>query len=110
MDGSGNAYVTGYTDSTNFPTANAFQSALRRRVGRLRDEVERGRLGPGLFHLPRRQRLEDDTGNPRVGGIAVDASGNAYVTGITYFDQLPHHAGAFQTTYGGGDPMPSWRS
>ena len=28
VDSSGNAYVTGYTDSTNFPTANAFQAAF----------------------------------------------------------------------------------
>ena len=32
MDAAGNAYVTGYTSSTNFPTtAGAFQTALRRR-------------------------------------------------------------------------------
>ncbi len=31
VDSSGNAYVTGYTSSTNFPTANAFQATLWRR-------------------------------------------------------------------------------
>ena len=36
-------------------------------------------------------------------GIAVDGSGAAYVTGYTDSARLPHHAGAFDTTYNGDD-------
>ena len=44
-------------------------------------------------------------------GIAVDSSGNAYVTGYTYFDQLPHRQPASSPAYcGGGAATPSWRS
>ena len=32
VDSSGNAYVTGYTISTNFPTVNPLQPAIRRRT------------------------------------------------------------------------------
>ena len=56
VDSAGNAYVTGYTDSTNFPTANPLQATLGGGARRLRGEAEPGGLGPGLLHLPRRQR------------------------------------------------------
>ncbi|GIV30603.1 MAG: hypothetical protein KatS3mg028_1669 [Bacteroidia bacterium] len=35
-------------------------------------------------------------------GIAVDGSGNAYVTGLTNSTNYDITAGAFQTTHGGG--------
>jgi hypothetical protein len=40
-----------------------------------------------------------DAGN----AIAVDAAGNAYVTGQTFTADFPTTSGAFQTTYGGSD-------
>src|SRR5206468_10923722 len=36
-------------------------------------------------------------------GLAVDAAGNAYVTGLTDSSNLPTTAEAFQTTIGGSD-------
>ena len=56
VDARGAAYVTGYTASTDFPTASALQADLRRRQRRVRDEAERGGHGARLLHLPRRQR------------------------------------------------------
>jgi Tol biopolymer transport system component len=36
--------------------------------------------------------------------IAVDGSGNAYITGITYANNFPTTPNAYQTVYGGGNP------
>jgi hypothetical protein len=105
LDGSGNAYVTGNTFSTNYPTLNAAQAApggsLDAFVTKLSADgaalvystylggsgIENGRVG--YFY-------------PHLGGIAVDASGNAFVTGVTYSTDFPT-VNAFQTTYGGGE-------
>src|SRR5258706_15442065 len=39
-------------------------------------------------------------------GIAVDAAGNAYLTGHTTSPDFPTTPGAFQPTYGGSDSRP----
>src|SRR5438094_386668 len=93
VDADGNAYLTGRTFSPDFPTtAGAFQTTP--------PTVSSGfvtKLNPaGSVSLIYSTYL------PAGGsGIAVDASGNVYVTGGTGID-FPTTAGAFQTTYGGG--------
>lgn len=109
VDASGNAYVTGLTGSTNFPTtigafdttfgggsdgpSDAFVSKLNPTGTAL---VYSTYLGGGPnTSVPGAQ------GNDRAFGIAVDSAGNAYVTGITGAVDFPTTGGAFQTTYGG---------
>ena len=98
VDASGNAYVTGNTASSDFPTtAGAYQTVYGGGLRRFRDQAQCDRHGARLLHLSGRQRV-DDYGY----GIAVDASGNVYVTGNTASSNFPTTAGAYQTVYGGG--------
>ena len=56
VDSAGNAYLAGFTTSTNFPTANAVQAANGGLPGRLRHQAQRRGHGLRLLDLPRRQR------------------------------------------------------
>jgi hypothetical protein len=78
IDGGGNAYVTGQTASSDFPvTAGAFQTL----PGGLLDAfvAKLNSTGSLLTYSTYLGGGSDDTGR----AIAVDASGNAYVTGDT---------------------------
>ncbi len=99
LDASGNAYVAGLTESTNFPTTpGAFQTIN----GGQRDAFVT-KLNPGGSALVYSTYLGGSS-DEEYGGlcIAVDASGNAYVTGDTYSFDFPTTSGAFQTTHDGG--------
>ena len=97
MDGSGNAYVTGYTESTNYDTTSgAFQT---RNEGRRDVFVTKlNATGTALVY----STYIGGSSTDEVYGIAVDGSGNAYVTGWTNSNNYDVTSGAFQTTYGGG--------
>jgi hypothetical protein len=93
VDASGNAYVMGYTQSSNFPTtAGAFQSTC---CGAFVTKINSS--GSALVYSTFLNGAEDDG----IASIAVDAYGNAYVTGGTSSASFPTTAGAFQTTLNG---------
>jgi Bacterial Ig-like domain (group 3)/Beta-propeller repeat len=97
VDGSGNAYVTGSTFSTNFPTtAGAFQTSHASDFGSADAFVTKlNASGTALVYSTYLGGNSDDEGV----GIAVDFSGNAFVTGRTSSTNLPTTAGAFQTSH-----------
>ncbi len=106
VDAVGNAYVTGVTNSDNFPTANAILHAspgpygpFPPGYGGCRDAfvTKFNAACCTVNYSTYFGGSDEDLGN----GIAVDIAGNAYVTGFTISTDFPTTAGAFQTTYGG---------
>ena len=97
VDASGNAYVTGDTNSTDFPTASPIQSAFG---GGNRDAfvAKLNAAGNAFVYSTYLGGGALDRG----AGVAVDTSGNAYVTGESSSDDFPTTPGAFQMTYNGG--------
>src|SRR5262249_55820429 len=77
VDSAGNAYVTGDTNSTDFPAANAVQRA---NGGGLDAFV--AKLNPSGTQLLYSTYL-GGSGIDGATGISLDASGGAYVTGFT---------------------------
>jgi len=113
LDASGNAYVTGLTTSFDFPTTpGTFQQAFVpnscSNTGGLAPRcphafvTKLNSTGSALGYSTYLGGNGGDSGgytgsNP----IAVDASGNAYVTGFTSSTNFPTTAGAIQPTYPG---------
>ncbi len=115
VDPAGNMYITGYTQSNNFPQLDSFQTVL-------------GTGGAGtcvstnLINVPSNTLCSDafaakfsssgtpvyssflgGSGNDTGQAIVVDSLGDAYVAGATYSPNFPTTAGAFQWTYQGSD-------
>jgi hypothetical protein len=92
VDAAGNAYVTGYTSSTNFPTANALQPMLRGASDAFVTKINAA--GTALVYST--YLGGSGSGGDHAYGITVDASGSAYVTGDTASADFPTTAHAFQ--------------
>jgi uncharacterized repeat protein (TIGR01451 family) len=98
LDASGNAYVTGLTNSINFPTANALQPNRG-------DNFPAGdafvtKLNPSGSALVYSTYLGADF-NDSGSAIAVDTNGNAYVCGSTGSRSFPTTVNAFQPQHAG---------
>jgi Ca2+-binding RTX toxin-like protein len=107
LDASGAAYVTGKTNSTDFPTTTgAFDTTLNDGISG-RDDAFMTKLNPtgnGLAYSTflggsPSSSLPNILGNDAASGIAVDGSEAAYVTGHTYASNFPTTPGAFDTTF-----------
>jgi hypothetical protein len=100
VDADGNVYVTGRTESRDFPTASAFQPTNK--GGFFNADVFVAKFNPAGSALVYSTYLggsKDEEGRD----IAVDADGNAYVTGATGLNSsdFPTTPGAFKTRDGG---------
>jgi Beta-propeller repeat len=105
VDSLGNAYVTGYTASTNFPvTLGSFQHTFGGSGAIFAGDAFIAELNPAGTALVYCTYLGGSDGDFGI-GIAVDSSGNAYVTGATASTNFPVTFGSFQTTFGGGGPQ-----
>jgi YD repeat-containing protein len=96
VDSMGCAYVAGWGNSSNFPTANAFQSTLA--GGNDVFVTKFTAAGNALVY----STYLGGSGNDLAYGIAVDSSGCAYVTGFTGSSNFPT-ANPYQATYKGSD-------
>src|SRR5262249_8663128 len=96
VDAAGSAYISGATNSTDFPTTqNAYQGALRGQI--LNAFV--AKLDPSGSQLLFSSYLGGSSLNNAFGdsanGIAIDVVGNAYVTGSANSPDFPVTPGAF---------------
>lgn len=105
-DPAGNVYLAGGASSTNLATTSGvFQSA----IGGSPNDAFVAKFSPSgaliyMTYLGGRR-------NDYAVGIAADAAGNAYITGITNSADFPVTSGAFQKTFagqGGNGCKPTW--
>jgi hypothetical protein len=99
LDAAGNLYLTGWTDSVDFPTtAGAYGTAPRGNtdafVAKLSPEGDR--LIYSTFIGGAEEEFE-------VVGISLDSGANVLITGSTKSTDYPTTAGAFQETHAGGE-------
>jgi hypothetical protein len=97
LDASGDAYVTGYTNSTDFPVQKALQAENAGGYDAFVAELSAD--GASLIYSTYWGGSSDDIGT----GVAVDSSGNAYISGYTASPDFPATPGALQASYSGGD-------
>ena len=93
VDASGAAYVTGQSDSTNFPGTAGVIQPTKKSGGADAFVAKLSADGSSLTYFTYLGGSNYDGGSD----IAIDGSGNAYVSGATSSSDFPTTPGAFQT-------------
>lgn len=97
VDASGNAYITGESISTNWPTAGAYQN---NRLGT--SDAVIAKLNPQGTGLVYSTYIGGRKSSSQGRAITLDASGNAYIVGYTSSNVYPTTSGAFSGPITGG--------
>lgn len=104
VDAQGNVYIAGATSSLNVPiVAGAFQKSI---AGQANAFVAKFSSAGKLIYLTYLGGRGIDIGT----SLAVDKSGDAYVSGMTSSSDFPVTPGAFQTKYGGNGEGACWQA
>lgn len=95
-DAGNNAYVTGFTGSTDFPTVNPIQATNRGNF-----DAFAAKFNPigGVLYSTYLGGVSGDEGH----GIALDLTGAAYIVGTTFSPDYPTASAYQPTNQGGGD-------
>jgi hypothetical protein len=105
VDGAGNAIVTGYSDSTNFPTQSALFTNLAgvlNPLGRFPHDAFITKIGPYGSNLVFSTFMGGGEVDQGI-GIAIDAATNIFVAGYTLSTNFPTTNAAFAGYGGNGD-------
>jgi hypothetical protein len=92
-DASGNAYVTGLTGSSDFPTQNPLQASISSNFSTDAFVAKLNPQGSALVYSTYLGGTGQDSGE----GIAVDSANNVYVTGSTTSVDFPLVVGTLRT-------------
>ena len=109
VDANGYIYLTGVTQSTNFPRVNAAQNAKAGDANN--NDVFVTKLSPSgttvFFSTYLGGSGYENAAAETAGSIAVDGNGNVYVAGDTPSNDFPTTNGVFQPTFGAGTNSPA---
>jgi hypothetical protein len=98
VDASGNSYVVGYTDAQSFPLVSPIVTTIAQSFGfRSAESAFLSVLNSSGSALTFSTFFTGSVGTSGT-GVALDSSGNPYITGTTLDPDLPTTAGAFQAT------------
>jgi uncharacterized repeat protein (TIGR01451 family) len=91
VDADGNAYVAGFTISSDFPRTSHFGSGTGGAFVSKLDATASTLIYSALLH------------GGMATALALDSARNAYITGSALGSGFPRTSGAFRTAFGGGD-------